>query len=312
LSQRGHSFGFSFASKGEGEGKLVRPAGVAVNEASGDVYVVDAGNNRIERFGPKGEFISVWGWGVSDGKAEYEVCTRGCRAGIAGEGEAQLDSPQAIAIDNSTSPEDPSREDVYVLSDTVAQNNVIEKFTAEGEPTGKLQMKNEKSGALGGVAVDSGGKVWVSDQGTSPTEIVSFNDAKTNEMLTGAIHPEVECEAPELAVDARGETFYVAHQLENTEEECPEAATSAKAPAVIARLGASGEVQSQALDYEDSSAVAVDLASGKTSPLGEAGKGAVYVDNLTSIVVFGADGSFIQRLGSAEQLTQGSGVAVSS
>ena len=86
LSQRGHLFAFSFASKGEAAGRLARPAGVAVNEASGDVYVVDAGNSRVERFGPTREFVAAWGWGVSDGKAEYEVCASRCKAGIAGEG----------------------------------------------------------------------------------------------------------------------------------------------------------------------------------------------------------------------------------
>ena len=130
-------------------GRLLHPAGVAVDEASGDVYVVDAGNNRIERFGAKGEFVAAWGWGVSDGKAEYEVCTSACKAGIAGEGEAQLDAPSAIAVDNSGSPEDPSRGDVYVLGDTVAQNNVIEKFSASGEPLGTLHVKSERRARSG-------------------------------------------------------------------------------------------------------------------------------------------------------------------
>src|SRR6266699_6699804 len=39
LSQRGHSFGFAFSEKGEGLGQLNGPAGVAVNEATGDLYV---------------------------------------------------------------------------------------------------------------------------------------------------------------------------------------------------------------------------------------------------------------------------------
>jgi DNA-binding beta-propeller fold protein YncE len=311
LSQRGHSFAFSFASKGEGAGRLLHPAGVALNEASGDIYVVDSGNNRIERFGPRGEFIAAWGWGVSDGKAEYEVCSSACKAGIAGEDEAQLDAPEAIAIDNSTSPQDPSREDVYVLSDTVAQNNVIEKFSPSGEPLGRLQMKSELPGMLGGITVDPRGGVWVSDLGSAPAELVSFNDAKKNELLEG-IPLQLECaETRGLALDATAEAFYVSHQRASLQGECPEVAPSPKAPALIAKLSLSGEVQSEALDYENTSSVAVDLASSAGSPLGAPAKGDVYIDNQTSIAAFSADGSLIQRFGS-EQLSAGTGVAIDS
>jgi len=311
LSQRGHAFAFSFASKGEGAGKLVHPAGVAVNEATGEVYIVDAGNDRIERFGPKGEFIAAWGWGVSDGKAEYEVCSSACKAGIAGEGQAQLDAPEAIAIDNSASPGDPSREDLYVLSDTVAQNNVIEKFSSGGEPLGRLHLKSELPGMLGGIAVDPRGRVWVSDLGSAPAELASLNDAKENELLAGT-PVQLECaETRGLAVDATAEVFYLSHQLAGLQGECPEVAPSPKAPALIAKLGSSGEVQSEAFDYENTSAVAVDIASSAGSPLGEAAKGEVYLDNQTSIAAFGADGSLIQRFGS-EQLSAGAGVAIDS
>jgi hypothetical protein len=41
-----------------GPGKLKEPSGVAVNEASGDVYVIDTGNSRVERFNSKGEIQS--------------------------------------------------------------------------------------------------------------------------------------------------------------------------------------------------------------------------------------------------------------
>ena len=50
LSQRGHAFSFSFGKTTPAEGgSLLHPGGVAVNESTGDVYVVDAGNNRVER-----------------------------------------------------------------------------------------------------------------------------------------------------------------------------------------------------------------------------------------------------------------------
>jgi DNA-binding beta-propeller fold protein YncE len=315
FSQRGHTFAFSFAGKGEGAGLLSRPEGVAVNEASGDVYVVDAANERVERFSSSGEFIGAWGWGVGDGKSEYEICTSSCKAGIAGEGEGQMDSPTAIAVDNATSSEDPSREDVYVLADTAAQNNVIEKFTTSGGFLGELHFVGGEPGALGGVAVDSSGMVSVSDLGALGVgQVLTFNDAKENVPLSTSVSlEELGCaETQGLAVDSTGDAFYVSHQLEAANQECPEASASTKNPAVIARLGIQGEVESEALDYEDSSAVAVDQASAGGSPLGEGAKGDVYVDNLANVAVFNSGGALIERFGSAEELKQGSGVAVNS
>ena len=63
LSQRGHDYSFSFAG-GSGEVPLADPGALAVDEASGDVYVSDQDNNRIERFDSSGQFIAAWGWGV--------------------------------------------------------------------------------------------------------------------------------------------------------------------------------------------------------------------------------------------------------
>ncbi|HTZ65686.1 MAG TPA: NHL repeat-containing protein [Solirubrobacteraceae bacterium] len=311
LSQRGHVFDASFASKGAGAGELLRPTGIAVNEASGDVYVVDTGNNRLERFSASGDFISAWGWGVSDGKSEFEVCTNGCKAGVAGEGVAQFDAPEAIAVDNSGSAGDPSRGDVYVLSDTVAADSVVEKFSGSGQPLGEVHVRAGAWGALGGVAVDGSGGLWITDIGASPEEVLGFSDALQNSPVATVRLP-LECaETPGLAVDGSGEAFYVAHQLASVLGECPELPASAKAPAVIAAVNGAGEVLREALDFENASGVAVDEASASGSPLGAAARGDVFVDNGTSVAVFGPNGALVQRFGEG-QLTAGTGVAVDS
>src|SRR5438067_11441132 len=63
FSQRGHAFGFTFGSAGTGLGQFaVGPAGVAVSESSGNIYVVDPGNQRLEQFGPEGEPVAAWGF----------------------------------------------------------------------------------------------------------------------------------------------------------------------------------------------------------------------------------------------------------
>src|SRR3954447_3799090 len=54
----------SIGSSGSEAGAFERPAGVAINQSSGDVYVADRGNNRVEQFTEGGSFIRAWGYDV--------------------------------------------------------------------------------------------------------------------------------------------------------------------------------------------------------------------------------------------------------
>jgi len=78
IAARGHVFGSAFGwgvndgkpelqtctteckpgTAGSGAGQFKLPAGAAVNEATGNVYVVDEGNNRVEVFDAAGAFLS--------------------------------------------------------------------------------------------------------------------------------------------------------------------------------------------------------------------------------------------------------------
>ena len=90
LPAQGHTFGFAFGSPGAGEGQFVDPTEVAVDEATGEVYVVDEGGERVEAFKPG-----------SSGSYEFVA-------------QFKVHTPGAIAVDNSTAPGDPSRGDVFV------------------------------------------------------------------------------------------------------------------------------------------------------------------------------------------------------
>ena len=161
LSQRGHLFASSFAKKGSGAGELSSPSGVAVNETSGDVYVVDAGNDRVERFDPNGYFIGAWGWGVSDGKAEFETCTSVCQCGHRGLGRSAAElarSDRRGQLEQRS--EDPSAGDVYVVADAQFPNAVIDKFTATGQFIGRLTSTTEAE-AFGRIDGVSDGRRWV-------------------------------------------------------------------------------------------------------------------------------------------------------
>lgn len=51
----------SFGAPGTGPGQFLTPAGLAVNQANGDIYVVDRGRNRIQQFTSDGAFVRMWG-----------------------------------------------------------------------------------------------------------------------------------------------------------------------------------------------------------------------------------------------------------
>ena len=106
---------------GAGAGELDDPTDVAT-DSSGDVYVADSGNQRIDEFSAGGKFIEAYGWGVGDGASKFETCTSTCQAGIAGGGTGQLYAPEGVATDSSG--------DVYVAD---LSNERIDEFSAGGK-----------------------------------------------------------------------------------------------------------------------------------------------------------------------------------
>ena len=70
---------------GLGEGSFWGLSGVAVDSA-GSVYVVEEENHRVQKFDGGGTFERMWGFGVQDGAGVLQICTSGCRRGLAGGG----------------------------------------------------------------------------------------------------------------------------------------------------------------------------------------------------------------------------------
>jgi DNA-binding beta-propeller fold protein YncE len=126
-----------FGEQGEGAGQFIEPRGIAVDQESGDVYMADRNNQRVEMFTKEGTFLLAWGWGVASGDAKQQTCgpealppSSTCSAGIEGGAAGQFDEPAGVAVDNSLGL---SHGDVYV-ADT--RNNRVEKF----KPTGELEL----------------------------------------------------------------------------------------------------------------------------------------------------------------------------
>ncbi len=175
--------GVSFGSEGSGNGQFKEPMGVAVNDsltesAAGDVYVVDKGNDRVERFSSTGAYL-----GRFDGSGAFEVEGK-AEVGVAVP-TGSFSAPEQVAVDGSgkTVLEDPSVGDVYVLD---PGHNVIDKFSSTGEYLSQFTpadacnpaqcvVRVEVSGAttvvrtgkrsetLTSMAVDPSGNLWTSD-----------------------------------------------------------------------------------------------------------------------------------------------------
>lgn len=169
----------SFGGEGSGNGQFKEVAGVAVNDSTGEVYVVDEGDNRVERFSAGGAFESQFN-------------------GIAAP-NGVFSSPTGIAVDNSTEPLDPSTGDVYVID---TGHHVIDKFNAAGVYEGEL---TETAGGvpleeLYGVAVDPYGNVWVYESNGYVDEFDDFGGF-IGRFNTG------RSTAPGLAVDSNDNVY---------------------------------------------------------------------------------------------------------
>lgn len=119
----------AFGGYGSGAGQSIEPNGIAVDQANGDVYVVDSNNNRVEKFTSHGRFLLAWGWGVADGRTRaLQTCTSRCFAGFEGAGAGQLQFAEGVAVDND--PDSASYGDVYVVD---LDNRRVQKFSSEGK-----------------------------------------------------------------------------------------------------------------------------------------------------------------------------------
>jgi DNA-binding beta-propeller fold protein YncE len=129
-------FDFAFGSLGSGDGQFISPTDVMI-DPSGDVYVADGNNHRIQKFDGSGAFLTKWG--------------------SSGSGDGEFSAPIKLASDASGN--------VYV-ADSV--NDRIQKFDGSGAFLTKWGTAGSGDGQFEGptgVAVDAGGNVYVVDKG---------------------------------------------------------------------------------------------------------------------------------------------------
>jgi hypothetical protein len=184
-------------------GSLSTPQGVAIDQSTGDVYVADTGNARVEKFDAIGNLLLAFGANV--GGSGVDTCTSllTCVPGTPGSGPGAFTTPEFVAID-------PTSGDVYV-GDT--GDNAVSKFTSAGTlvsswgTSGQLNGSTTTAGSfgeLGGIAVSAAGHLLVYGAATH----VVFEFAATGGFL-GELELKLEAgSVPRgLAVDGSGDLF---------------------------------------------------------------------------------------------------------
>ena len=124
----------AFGSEGTGDGQLHWPTGAAV-DASGNLWVVDTENNRVEKFNSKGEYLTKFG--------------------SAGTGNGQFVTPLGIALTATGN--------IWV---TDAGNSRVQEFNSKGEYMAKFGSEGTGNGQFSeawGIAIAPDGHIWVSD-----------------------------------------------------------------------------------------------------------------------------------------------------
>jgi hypothetical protein len=232
-------------STGTGDGQFRGIGGVAVNDSTGDVYVVDLDGQRVERYSASGVFQDAFGVpGTGNGQFAFE--TVGFNAvpslaidqsdgsvyvadpgndrvqkfsaagayvsqfGTSGAGNGQLSKPIAVGVD-------PNDGAVYVVDN---RNYRVQKFSSAGAYVSQFGEAGEGDGQFGTdrgptrIGVDSAGRVYVLDQDGSRrvqrfTAAGVFDQVLTSGDTLGNIPFD-------LAVDSGGDHVFVGGYINGT------------------------------------------------------------------------------------------------
>ncbi|HEY1689073.1 MAG TPA: hypothetical protein VGF95_09450 [Solirubrobacteraceae bacterium] len=184
-----------FGTTGTGAGQLSTPHGVAVDQTSGNVYVVD-GTNRVGEFNSNGEFLRAFGEDVVESGPDnngtgFEICVPSagdvCKAGVSAAAGGGLNSPQGIAINQETG-------NLYVTDEG---NLRVDEFSENGSFIAAFGEEVVESGPDKATPTSAVQTLTVSATGGNYT--LSFGGHSTAELPFGANASSIQAALTGLA-----------------------------------------------------------------------------------------------------------------
>jgi DNA-binding beta-propeller fold protein YncE len=158
-----------------GNGELNQAQGVA-SDSLGNVYVIDSGDSRVQKFDPSGDFVTQWG--------SY------------GSGPGQFESPSAIIADSSGN--------IYTLEAMSGQQRV-QKFSSAGAYITQWPLSQFSDPVS--LASDPGGNVYVVDwSGSTVTQFDPNGNQLANWGSWGSGNGQFAY-AGGIAIDSSGRVF---------------------------------------------------------------------------------------------------------
>ena len=216
----GHVFDYEIGTEGSGASQFINAPcigcfGIAVESSTGNYYVVDPGNSRVQKFDSDGNFLLMWGFGVATGANALQTCVAPgpCQAGQYGVAPGQMQQPNSIAVDNSSGP---NAGTVYVVD---INRDLVLKYSPTGAYLGSIDGTGSPDGVFQNLAqrravdVDGLGFVWVLE--THPIEnnqsrIMRFSNQPTNTYVGGSQW------TPEVSEPGQNGEPFLAHTLSTT------------------------------------------------------------------------------------------------
>ncbi len=166
-------------------GTFNQPWGIAVDK-SGNVYVADTWNHRIQKFDSNGKFLTMWG-------------TNGDTRGVANIDPLLLYGPRAIVID--------AQGNLYV---TDTGNKRVLKFSPDGTPLAQYGGVGASNGQFlepVGLAIDPQGNIFVADTWNQRIQKFDSNFNFIKAWPVEAWDTQTVVNKPYLAVDPNGNVF---------------------------------------------------------------------------------------------------------
>lgn len=197
---------------GSGVGQMDGPSGIALSP-SGDVYVMERPNHRIQVFDPEGNFLRMIGGGVNS-TTGADVCTKAdidggdvCGAGSEGTGPSEFELSSVAAVAGGGDVLEIGPDEVLYAGD----KNRIQKFSLAGTHLADLPLP--KAGEPGSLSIDpSSGDLFFAFAKTFEASIPAYRLSST----TGAVVYPLPVTAAESLVAIAGGGLFLSDDIQPT------------------------------------------------------------------------------------------------